>query len=239
MSILKAAAGCLLLLLLLLLTADAAFLLITRSMNIIDQENGLFSIHVHLLCGYVLNELVLFSILTQLVMSTAAAACLMLLRGFGLPRQNNMPAWSPPYLLLLLMLLPPTDAYTHGETLTGALQNAGVRNPAAVTESLLRAELRTVGDVAELSAVEAAELFDEMRAASVPLGDRARLRKVAWGRAHWVDEAPGEASGPDGQPTMRLQPGGLPTAEQIFGEQPPTVGNRKAEARVNQSRVQL
>jgi hypothetical protein len=40
-----------------------------------------------------------------------------------------------------------------------------------------------VADVAELNAAETAELFDEMRAASVPLGDRARLRKAArgWG----------------------------------------------------------
>ena len=62
-----------------------------------------------------------------------------------------------------------------------ALRTAGVRDPAAMTESLLRAELRTVGDVAELDLAEAAELFDELRTASVPLGDRSRLRKAARG----------------------------------------------------------
>ena len=69
-----------------------------------------------------------------------------------------------------------------------ALQTAGVRDPAAMTESFLRAELRTVADVAELDLTEAAELFDELRTASVPLGDRSRLRKAArggvWGGAH-------------------------------------------------------
>ena len=69
-----------------------------------------------------------------------------------------------------------------------ALKTAGVREPAAMTESLLRAELRTVADVAELDVGEAAELFEELRAASVPLGDRSRLRKVArggvWGGGH-------------------------------------------------------
>ena len=47
--------------------------------------------------------------------------------------------------------------------------------------TLQRAELRMVADVAELNAAETAELFDEMRAASVPLGDRARLWKAARG----------------------------------------------------------
>jgi hypothetical protein len=51
-----------------------------------------------------------------------------------------------------------------------------------MTASLLRAELRTVEDVAELDTSEAAELFDELRAATVPLGDRSRLRKVARGQ---------------------------------------------------------
>ena len=60
-----------------------------------------------------------------------------------------------------------------------AIQTAGVRDPAAMIESLDRAELRTVADVAELSNAEATELFGELRAAAVPLGDRARLRKVA------------------------------------------------------------
>jgi hypothetical protein len=48
-----------------------------------------------------------------------------------------------------------------------------------MTKSLLRAELRTVQDVADLDVAEAAELFDELRTASVALGDRSRLRKVA------------------------------------------------------------
>jgi hypothetical protein len=89
-----------------------------------------------------------------------------------------------------------------------ALRTAGVRDPAAMTETLLRAELRTVTDVAELDVAEAAELFEELRAALVPLGDRSRLRKVApggvWGgvhgasaaifepRTHLHDEAPEE-----------------------------------------------
>ena len=63
-----------------------------------------------------------------------------------------------------------------------ALRTAGVRDPAAMTESLLRAELQTIGDVAELEkldAMESAELFSELRAAAVPLGDPSRLRKIA------------------------------------------------------------
>jgi hypothetical protein len=44
-----------------------------------------------------------------------------------------------------------------------------------MTEGLLRAELRTVLDVAELDTAEAAELFGALRGASVPLGDRSRL----------------------------------------------------------------
>jgi hypothetical protein len=55
-----------------------------------------------------------------------------------------------------------------------------------MTESLQRAELRTVADVAELSASEAAELFDGLRVAAIPLGDRARLRKVARDRGQWA-----------------------------------------------------
>jgi hypothetical protein len=50
-----------------------------------------------------------------------------------------------------------------------------------MTASLLSAELRTVEDVAELDTSEAAELFGELRAAAVPLGDRSRLRKATWG----------------------------------------------------------
>ena len=39
-----------------------------------------------------------------------------------------------------------------------ALQTAGVRDPAPMAETLLRAELRTVDDVPELDTAEAAEL---------------------------------------------------------------------------------
>ena len=60
------------------------------------------------------------------------------------------------------------------------LLTAGVRDPAVMTESLIQAELQTVSDVAELSAAQGAELFGELRAASVPVGDRARVRKFAW-----------------------------------------------------------
>ena len=66
-------------------------------------------------------------------------------------------------------------------TVECALRAAGVRDPATMTASLLRSELRTVKDVAELDSAEAAELFDELRAAAVPLGDRSRLRKAARG----------------------------------------------------------
>ena len=65
-----------------------------------------------------------------------------------------------------------------------ALRAAGVRDPAAMTEGLLRAELRTVADVAELDAAEVVELFGELRDAAVPLGDRSRLRKMARGNMH-------------------------------------------------------
>ena len=77
---------------------------------------------------------------------------------------------------------------TSPTTLDCALQTAGIRDPVAMTKTLLRAELRTVGDVGGLDIPEAAELFDDLRAASVALGDRSRLRKLArggvWGGAH-------------------------------------------------------
>jgi hypothetical protein len=50
-----------------------------------------------------------------------------------------------------------------------------------MTASLLHAELRSMADVASLNGVEAAELFDELRAAAIPLGDRSRLRKASEG----------------------------------------------------------
>ena len=88
-----------------------------------------------------------------------------------------------------------------------ALQNAGVRRPAVLTENLVRAELRTVEDVAELSEAEAAELFGELRSAAVPLGDRARLRKVAQGTGPW-------RAWPHGQSANTVaQPGNAPATE--------------------------
>jgi hypothetical protein len=47
--------------------------------------------------------------------------------------------------------------------------------------SLLSSELHTVDDVATLDIEESAELFKELHAAAVPLGDRSRLRKVVGG----------------------------------------------------------
>jgi hypothetical protein len=64
-------------------------------------------------------------------------------------------------------------------TVECTLRTAGVRDPALLAGSLLRAELRSIGDVVELDGAEAAELFDELRAKAVPLGDRSRLRKAA------------------------------------------------------------
>ena len=61
---------------------------------------------------------------------------------------------------------------------TCTLRAAGVRDPTTMAASLLRAELRTVSDVAGLDSAEAAELFDGLRAEGVPLGDRSRLRKL-------------------------------------------------------------
>jgi hypothetical protein len=89
------------------------------------------------------------------------------------------------------------------------LQTAGVREPEAMAATLQRAELRTVADVAELNAAETAELFYEMRVASVPLGDRARLRKVARGLG---------LGGAWGDSAMVVQPGNAPTpAEDWIG----------------------
>ena len=64
-------------------------------------------------------------------------------------------------------------------TVECTLRAAGIREPATMAASLLSAELHTVEDVAELDPSEAAELFEELRAAAVPLGDRSRLRKAA------------------------------------------------------------
>jgi hypothetical protein len=67
-----------------------------------------------------------------------------------------------------------------------ALENATVREPASITTSLHRApveHLRSVADVAELDPSEAAELFDELRAVAIPLGDRSRLRNLAVAQA--------------------------------------------------------
>jgi hypothetical protein len=105
------------------------------------------------------------------------------------------------------------------------LQTAGVRDPTAMTESLLRAQLRTVSDVTELSAAEAVELFGELRAASVPLGDRARLRKAAW-----VDSITGAQlwSEPRGeQSAMMFQSGSLPPSHEELSDKITTAGNGK------------
>ena len=96
-----------------------------------------------------------------------------------------------PWLMLLVCCALPAahanDASTgapacpNPTTVECTLRAAGVREPATMAASLLSAELRTVEDIAELDTSEAAELFDELRAAAVPLGDRSRLRKAARG----------------------------------------------------------
>jgi hypothetical protein len=62
--------------------------------------------------------------------------------------------------------------------ITLAIQAAGVRDPAAIVAALSQAALYSVADVAELNQAEAAELLEGLRAATIPLGDRARLRKT-------------------------------------------------------------
>jgi hypothetical protein len=109
-----------------------------------------------------------------------------------------------------------------------ALLTAGVRDPAVMTESLIQAELQTVGDVAELSTAEAAELFGELRAASVPLGDRARLRKVAWvhsiawDREHW--------GGPGDQLAMLFHSGSLPPLHKNIGDETADAPHRQLQS---------
>ena len=109
-----------------------------------------------------------------------------------------------------------------------ALQTAGVRDPAAMTESLQLAELRTVADVAELDTVEAAELFGELRAAAVPLGDRSRLRKAAsthsmiWDRQQW--------GGPGDQTSIMFQSDSLPPSHETIGGKATDVPHRQLQA---------
>jgi hypothetical protein len=62
-----------------------------------------------------------------------------------------------------------------------------------------------VQDVAELDITEAAELFGELRAAAVPLGDRARLRKAALqfaGRADRIRQIELFVNSEDGLPQL-------------------------------------
>jgi hypothetical protein len=59
------------------------------------------------------------------------------------------------------------------------LQATGVREPAAIVATLTQAALYSVADVAELNGGETAELLEGLRAAAIPLGDRARLRKAS------------------------------------------------------------
>jgi hypothetical protein len=82
-------------------------------------------------------------------------------------------------------------------------------------ESLLLAELRTLRDVADLDATEAAELFGALRTASVPLGDRSRLRKVARGEVL-------------GQADVVFEAGNVPDVEKLASRlDKPTAGQPK------------
>jgi hypothetical protein len=103
------------------------------------------------------------------------------------------------------------------------LQTAGVHDPAAMTESLIHSELRTVGDVVELNTVEAEEMFDGLRAAVVPLGDRARLWKVAW--VHWDRE---QANGPGEHSTMMFHSDRLPPSHKRISDK--TIGKKTTNA---------
>jgi hypothetical protein len=104
-----------------------------------------------------------------------------------------------------------------------------------MTEGLLRAELRTVADVAELDAAEAAELFGELRAASVPLGDRSRLRKVAWGSVQGAFRAGGSAVISEPGDTSRVKAGvepctSMPEAELTDREGGPSAQHRQLQS---------
>jgi hypothetical protein len=113
-----------------------------------------------------------------------------------------------------------------------ALQTAGVRDPAPMTETLIHAELRTVGDVTELSVAEAAELFAELQAAAVPLGDRARLRKVAWVHSIAWDRQQGQqqSGGIGEQSAMMLQSGSVPPLHKTIGYKTPNAPHRQLQS---------
>jgi hypothetical protein len=99
-----------------------------------------------------------------------------------------------------------------------------------MTETLIQAELWTVGDVAELDTAEAAELFDELRAASVPLGDRARLRKVAWVHSSAGDRE--QRGGPGEQSALMpaVQSGSLPPFYDNFGDKTANEHHRQLQS---------
>ena len=69
--------------------------------------------------------------------------------------------------------------YEPAEGVACTLQATGVRDPAAIAAALSQAALHSVADVAGLNGGETAELFEDLRAAAIPLGDRARLRKAS------------------------------------------------------------
>ena len=114
------------------------------------------------------------------------------------------------------------------EIIECALQTAGVREPEAMTTTLLKAELRTVSDVAELSAAETAELFDDMRAAAVPLGDRSRLRKVAW--VHSVAWDRQQWGGPGEQSAIMFQSGSLPPSHKTIRDKTTNAHHRQLQS---------
>jgi hypothetical protein len=107
-------------------------------------------------------------------------------------------------------------------TIECTLRSAGVHNPAAISANLLRSELRSMEDVAELDMAEVAELFEELRAAAVPLGDRARLRKAARlsgavDRTHPFVKL--EYSVPPAEPSGKARGGSLATGLQFCAEE--------------------
>ena len=62
--------------------------------------------------------------------------------------------------------------------IASAIQAAGVREPSAIVAALSQAALYSMADIAELNEAEAAELVEGLQAVMIPLGDRARLRKI-------------------------------------------------------------
>lgn len=64
------------------------------------------------------------------------------------------------------------------------LESFGVRDPTPIVAALSQAALHSVKDVSMLNEAETAELFEDLRAGLIPLGDRARLRKAT---AAWVE----------------------------------------------------